>query len=119
MAGHDIKWFREYAENADMLKPLTRGEWRELADILRAADIPNLPPQDDGRLMSTQPKYGSFEEMAACIQAVTPDQIEQIHKHGECWLVGYDRRILAHRVKALWLWRWDQAGVIHALIRPA
>jgi len=31
---HDLRWFEEYAENADILKPLTTGEWQELAALL-------------------------------------------------------------------------------------
>ena len=33
---HDLRWFEEYAENADLLKPLTPAEWKELAALLRA-----------------------------------------------------------------------------------
>ena len=31
---HDLRWFEEYAENADILKPLTPTEWKELAALL-------------------------------------------------------------------------------------
>ena len=31
---HDLKWFEEYAENADILAPLTKEEWKELAALL-------------------------------------------------------------------------------------
>ena len=30
----DLRWFEEYAQNADILKPLTQQEWRELAALL-------------------------------------------------------------------------------------
>lgn len=31
---HDLRWFEEYAENVDILKPLTMEEWAELAALL-------------------------------------------------------------------------------------
>ncbi len=31
---HDLLWFEEYAENVDVLKPLTPQEWKELAALL-------------------------------------------------------------------------------------
>ena len=31
---HDLRWFEEYAENADILKPLTPQEWKDLAALL-------------------------------------------------------------------------------------
>ena len=31
---HDLLWFEEYAENAEVLKPLTPQEWKELATLL-------------------------------------------------------------------------------------
>lgn len=34
--GHDARWFQEYAENQDILKPLTDAEWKELAIVLDA-----------------------------------------------------------------------------------
>lgn len=31
---HDLRWFEEYAKNADILNPLTAEEWKELAALL-------------------------------------------------------------------------------------
>ena len=38
---------------------------------------------------------------------LTGDQIEAIHKFGECWISGYDRAIRGKWVDAFWLWAWD------------
>jgi len=42
-AKHDLKWFEEYAEYQDMLKPLTDEEWKELSILLHEINRASKP----------------------------------------------------------------------------
>lgn len=41
---HDLRWFEEYAANADLLKPLTPAEWKELAALLHEVNKRDKKP---------------------------------------------------------------------------
>jgi len=41
----DLRWFEEYAENHDMLEPLTDAEWQELASLLHDANSHPAPTE--------------------------------------------------------------------------
>ena len=40
---HDLKWFEEYAVNAEILEPLTTEHWKKLADLLHAVNAAAAP----------------------------------------------------------------------------
>lgn len=42
---------------------------------------------------------------------LSPDDVERIHKFGECWLANYDRGLRADFQRALWLWAADSPVV--------
>ena len=40
---HDLKWFEEYAVNAEILEPLTTEHWKKLAALLHAVNAVPAP----------------------------------------------------------------------------
>lgn len=39
---------------------------------------------------------------------LTSEQVEAIHRFGECWITGYDRNVPQFWQKSLWLWASDR-----------